>query len=300
MQIITDKRILITGSTGFIGRHLLDYLYSDKVHLYGNTKITTLKSRLSDIIGMKKEIDEFQPNVVVHLAAIPIIKPNSEHPDEIIQTNINGTFNLINILPQDCKVVFASTITVYGDKPHYLGKSYEDTTLSPTSVYAATKIACENLINIYSQQGKINGYSLRLCATVGKYSTHGIVHDFVRKLRSDSEFLEVLGDYPGSKKPFLYQTDVCDAIVKSINHDKETQEKTFNICSWSNLNVHEIARAVMDGINIHKEVKWLGSAANWKGDNKLIDCSNQKAETFLGWRPTIHPYDAIVQVVKEY
>lgn len=299
MQIINDKRIFITGAKGFLGRHLLDYLYSNNIHLNENTQIKTLQSRLNDVIGMKSEIDEFKPNVVVHLAAIPIIKPNSEHPDEIIQTNINGTFNLINLLPEGCRFVFISTITVYGDKPAYLGKTFENTTLEPTSVYAATKIACENLVNVYSQQGKIDGYSLRLCATVGKYSTHGIVHDFVRKLRSDSEFLEVLGDFPGSKKPFLYQSDVCNAIVQTINCPSGNH-KAFNICSWDKLTVHEIAKAVMEGLNIHKEIKWLGNAANWKGDNKLIDCSNHLAEVFLGWKPEFYGYNAIVKTVREY
>jgi len=299
MQIINDKRILITGATGFLGRHLLDYLYSDKVHLNTNSQIKTLKSRLNDINGIKAEIDEFQPNVVVHLAAIPIIKPNSEHPDEIIQTNINGTFNLINLVPDGCRFVFLSTITVYGDKPAYLGQIYENTTLEPTSIYSVTKIACENLINVYSQQGKIDGYSLRLCATVGKYSTHGIVHDFVHKLRSENQYLEVLGDFPGSKKPFLYQSDACNAIIKTINC-LGGKHKEFNICNWDNLTVYEIAKAVMEGLNIHKEIKWLGSAANWKGDNKLINCSNHTAEVFLGWRPEFYSYNAIVKTVREY
>lgn len=300
MQNIVNKRILITGASGFIGKHLTECLYGDNVHLDGNTKVHALKSRLCDISGIKDEITQFNPNVVIHLAAIPIIKPNAEKPDEIIQANINGTFNLINLLPEGCRVIFASTVTVYGDKPSYLGRVYENTTLEPTSIYAATKIAGENLINIYTQQGKIEGFNLRLCATVGKYSTHGIVHDFVRKLRSDSECLEVLGDYPGSKKPFLHQLDVCDAFVKTINAHFNPKHNTYNICSWSNINVHEVAKAAMEGLNIHKEVKWLGSAANWKGDNKLIDCSPENAETFIHWRPTIHPYDAIVKVVKEY
>jgi UDP-glucose 4-epimerase len=169
----------------------------------------------------------------------------------------------------------------------------------PTSVYAATKLAGENLVNIYTQQGKVSGISLRLCAVTGKYSTHGIVHDFVKKLDSDSEFLEVLGSEPGSCKPFLYADDVCEAIAKTIQINPIGRDIVVNICNEGGATVKQVAEAVMQAKKIVKPIKWLGDAANWKGDNKLIKCDSTYAKEILDWEPKCNSYQAIFKAVED-
>ena len=156
MIVLNDERILLTGGSGFIGKHIIEYFNNNVV----NAELKILNSRLDNVDGMIDEINEFKPTAVIHLAGVALIKQDEKNPDEIVKTNVTGTFNLVRILPRGCKFILASTITVYGDK-EINNRSFDEKTsiLKPTSIYASTKIACENIVNVYTNQGYINGVS---------------------------------------------------------------------------------------------------------------------------------------------
>ena len=172
----------------------------------------------------------------------------------------------------------------------------EEHRTEPISVYGATKRASESILDSYVEAGKIKSVYARMCATVGKGLTHGVVFDFIRKLYSLNSNLEALGDEPGSFKPYCHIRDVVNALVLLA---KSETSGAYNIVPDDYINISQVASAVMKGLGIHKPVKFLGSKSNWKGDNKYLICDNKKLKE-LGWNLKFpNSYDAIVDVVSQ-
>jgi UDP-glucose 4-epimerase len=136
---------------------------------------------------------------------------------------------------------------------------------------------------------------LRVCATVGPGLTHGIIKDFIRKIK-ENDTLEILGGAPGSMKPFLHVSDLVNAVKFSI--DKQPND-TFNVCSEDTITCATVAKAVMEGVEQEKPIQFLGEGANWKGDNRKIHCSAGKLVA-RGWdRLYDNAYDSILGAVNE-
>jgi UDP-glucose 4-epimerase len=128
----------------------------------------------------------------------------------------------------------------------------------------------------------VNGVSLRLTATVGKGATHGVLKDVIRKLKSDSPTLDLLGAEPGSSKPFTHVDDVVQALLLAGFDDG--WKGSVNIGPNDQLSVDQLAEAAMHATRIYKPIKWLGEAANWKGDNRRLHIRNRLA-VWHGWKP---------------
>ena len=158
-----------------------------------------------------------------------------------------------------------------------------------------TKRASESSLNYYTDTGQISGVSARMCATVGRGLTHGVVYDFMRKIKNNP-VLEALGGYPGSTKPYCYIDDVIDALT--LLALKKDTEKYYNIVPSDLINIEQVAKAVMNGMGVEKEIVWLGDEANWSGDNNLISTLNTKLKS-IGWQNKYNSKEAIVKAVQE-
>mgnify|MGYP003116286384 FL=1 len=316
-----DRRmkILITGATGFIGRHL-----TLKLKLLGHELITISRrpvmrnkkdvklsthyaldlgevDRSKDSYYMFENIcRQHSPDLIFHLASNAVVKPDDDNPHGIILDNTISTQKVAHYAPEECKVVLASSVIVYGDwiynssTPDREYKEYA--ACKPTSIYGMTKRASESIIQSYTNSGKINGVSARLCATVGSGLTHGIVKDFIRKIKSDNPNLEALGSYPGSTKPFCHIEDAVEALI--MLGMQNTEKKIFNVVPDDSITVEEVAEAAMAALEIQKPIKWLGEEANWKGDNRVIRASNKLLKS-IGWTPRFpKSKDVIFDVVR--
>jgi|10_taG_2_1085330.scaffolds.fasta_scaffold46536_2 UDP-glucose 4-epimerase len=301
-------RVLITGSTGFIGHHVTKHVLKDnKITsvLLPSRNTTTLRSVLKsnkisrcwytpgDLHDLGRIVKNYNPHYVLHLAANPSPRPGGV--GNMIDDNIKLTKVLLDNVQKKCKFLYASSVVVYGNQS---GQCDESTLLEPTSLYGATKAASEALISAYHHMGYIRGTNLRLCATVGKGLTHGIIFDFIKKLKAKSDELEMFGDCPGSSKPFIHVSDVVKAFHMAM-YNCNTNLKTYNVCPNDYISVSGIADVVMSTLDIKKKKKWMGSTSVWKGDNKYIHCSNNRIR-FAGWMsdyPTSR--EAICQAVKE-
>lgn len=307
-------RALVTGSRGFIGCHLIKALTSDDrfIAVAGVSRqggeCLQLLPKLNKGYGefncdIKSELEvaalmhHFRPDIVFHLAAIPIVKPNDIDPTAISEVNILGTHRLLHYAPLNCKFVLASSATVYGDQ----GKDTlcnEDLITKPTSVYGSTKVAAEALLQAYCSLGKIKGVCLRYVANVGKGATHGVIKDIITKLRSDTYTLDLLGDSPGSIKPYTHVYDTVSATILAAFCENDCHT-VYNIAVHNILCVADLANIAMQVTGIKKKVKWLGIGANWLGDNRIVRVDATRIHR-LGWKPT---YDcsekAVEAAVKE-
>lgn len=321
------EKVLITGATGFIGSHLfkrfrqlpgfevvgtsrrIKETYNDGSRILPvklakldvphisdeNMGLVKIMNSLMDhnaVMEIRDLMNAYQPDIVFHLAANATVANNGR---EAFYHNINMTEQLIAHAKPECRFVHASSATVYGPwhgKPHS-----ENDALLPSSLYGASKVASENLIDIATfVEHKIRGVNLRLCATVGDGATHGLVKDVVAKLDDERiDSVDLIGDCPGSKKPFIYIDDVINAMVLFGNSNDLMG--AYNICTENPITVEEVAAAIMLTKCKVKPIKWKGWDANWSGDDTYVSLSNSKAKS-IGWYPEYNSTQAIAKAVK--
>lgn len=304
--------VLVTGSSGFIGRHVIDAIYADK--RIGNITGVCRRNEtypfrhlsnidfyhdefycdLTNEDSVKYLLECVRPDVIFHLAANPIVKENQEKPCQISIDNYLTTHHLLAHCKKGTKFVFTSSIltNIEDDESSDFSTNY-----LPSSVYGVTKAASELLINTYYRQGKIKACILRLTANVGRHSTHGVLHDFVKRIKNSDEKFDIIGDRPGSTKPYSYVEDSAKAIVDFGLSDRRYD--LMNICPDNSISNEEIAKILMNVTGINKEINWLGEKANWKGDNREIYAINYRAK-FLGWKPKFNTSEeAVEQAIKD-
>ena len=299
--------ILVTGSTGFLGKHVVDRLQnyhnvytvsttppkdsSPSVKRNGgrhNRHYAIDLSQEKHVLFMFEDLDMLGVKIdaIVHLAAIATPQVDNDNPSKIIDVNIKATNNLLHYCDEGTNFVFASSIVVYGDQTN----PTVQTPHAPTTVYGATKSACESLICAYQSQGKINSHICRLGATVGSGLTHGILFDFIRKIKNDP-VLECWGNYPGSSKVFTHVDDVVDKIVAKTNNNVNSSLE--NVCNGDHINVKQVAETTMLALDIQKEIVFTGS--NFAGDNPILSAQPPIGNSFK--YPTSK--QAIYQAVKD-
>lgn len=294
-------KILLTGANGFIGHNLVSMLQKNhEVRVIGR-KFSTDRTRkwktdtvcyqgdLLDVNFIKQIYNEYKPEAILHFAANPNVKLNEENPSQIIHDNIISTQNLCHYAINKPKFIFASSVVVYGD----LEDCDENSATKPTSIYGTTKLACEGIVNSYTIQEKVDGVSMRLCATVGHGLTHGIVKDFIYKI-INNPVLECFGESPGADKPFCHVVDIYKMIeILLLNSDV----RCVNVVPEDTLTVEEVGEAVMTALGKFIPIKFLGEESTWKGDNKIIICYNELAKN-IGWHPYfLHSREAVIRGV---
>ncbi len=244
---------------------------------------------------VKHVFDIANPDIVFHFAANPITNENEADPTAITKTNVLGTHNVLAACQFGTRFVLASSATVYGTNFTPFIAHEENQRFSPESPYAATKCASEALLQSYKT--KVNPLALRLVANVGAGAGHGVLPDVIRKLTSDSPTLDLLGALPGSIKQYTHVTDTAKAIVKlGLNN---SIFEPLNISPGDQLSIEQLANVVMNTLNVHKPINWLGDGANWKGDSPVVRICGSRAKT-LGYSPECDTSEkAIVKATKE-
>jgi UDP-glucose 4-epimerase len=317
MKSYNIGKVLITGGAGFIGSHLVDALLTQEANVCvfdnltagtlqnfkqwrTNPNLTFIKGDLvnsADLARMEKTRFE----TVFHLAANPEVRIGSTNPDIHFQQNIVTTHNLLEFLRKtgnSSTLIFTSTSTVYGE-PTKMPTPEDYAPLKPISTYGASKLACEALISAYAYTYGFNAIIYRLANIVGPRSKHGVIYDFIQKLKVNPEKLEILGDGTQNKS-YLYVTDCVEAML--LGQEKtRNQVEIYNIGSEDQTRVKTIAEIVAEEMGLQNvEFKFTGGVdggRGWKGDvkNMLLDISKIKT---LGWKPKHNTQQTIKKAIK--
>jgi UDP-glucose 4-epimerase len=305
------------GGAGFIGSHLVDALMvrGDEVcvfdnlstgslenvrHWLGSSDFTFIKGDLLSSADLEKlEVKRY--SVIFHLAANPEVKIGSKNPSIHFQQNIVATHNLLELVRKAESrptLVFASSSTVYGEASR-IPTPEDYAPLKPISIYGASKLACEALIAAYAYTYGFNAVIYRLANIVGPRSRHGVIYDFIQKLRRNPRELEVLGDGTQAKS-YLHVDDCVEAMLLGLERSSG-QVEVFNVGSEDQVDVKTIAKIVAEEMEL-KDVKLaftggVDGGRGWKGDvkNMLLDISKLKA---LGWRPKLNSEQAVREAAR--
>ncbi|MCS7124684.1 MAG: NAD-dependent epimerase/dehydratase family protein [Candidatus Bathyarchaeota archaeon] len=310
-------KVFITGGAGFIGSHLTNRLCAEHVDVIVFDNLSAgrmeniekwldapnFKFVLGDLLFPEKILESLDNcETVFHFAANPEVKISSENPQVHYEQNVLATFNLLEAVRRTESVktiVFASSSAVYGDAEE-IPTPEDYAPLKPISVYGASKLASEALIISYAYNYGFKTIIYRLANIVGSRARHGIIYDFVRKLKENPERLEILGD-GSQKKSYLHVEDCIDAILFGINVNRGNAE-IFNVGSEDQITVKEIADIVCRKMRL-KGVQYMFTGGvdggrGWKGDVKFMLLSINKLKK-LGWKPKLNSRQAVERAVEE-
>ena len=314
------NKTLVTGGAGFLGSHLVDALLERKDDATVIDNLTSgrvenlrqasskdgfklVKMDLKDSFGLAEMLDGVA--TIFHFAANPEVRVGSTNPAIHFQENLLATFKLLEAARMNGRaktIVFASTSTVYGEAAQMPTREDYGPML-PISTYGGSKLGCESLISSYAYTHGLRGVILRLGNCVGERSGHGVIADFIKKLRADPTQLEVLGDGTQTKS-YIHVSDFVKgafiALEAFLRSDRRVD--VYNLSSPDQVSVKRIAQIVIEESGLRNvKMKFTGGVdggRGWFGDVKVMHLSVEKLQN-QGWQPKFNSEQAIRLATKE-
>jgi len=304
-------RVLVTGAAGFIGSHMVDRLLAAGHVVVAFDNMSTGQKRFlesakahprftfhqADLLDPRSLAQAMQgAELVVHFAANADVRFGTEHPRKDLDQNTIATWNVLETMrEQNCKrIVFSSTGSVYGEPAIF---PTPETCPFPvqTSLYGASKLAAEGLIQAYCEGFGIQGYIFRFVSILGERYSHGHVFDFWQQLSEHPEHLHVLGN-GHQRKSYLYVQDCIDAILLALD-GAGAKVNIFNLGTDEYCEVNDSIGWICEHLGLHPKLTYSGGERGWVGDSPfiLLDCARIRA---LGWRPRLTIQQAVLTTIK--
>ncbi len=315
MEHAGAKTCVVTGAAGFIGSHLVDRLLGLGYRVIGlDNLILGRPANLSDAVKHKHfQFHELDINdvdatlaflqaageieTVWHLAANSDIQAGGRDPDVDLRLTFLTTFNILKVM-QKLKIpqiVFASTSAIYGEHD---GELEENTgPLLPVSNYGAMKLASEGIITAALERFLRRAWICRFPNVIGSRATHGVIFDFLKKLRANPEALEVLGD-GAQEKPYLHVSELVDAMLFIFQKGPD-RLSYYNIAPEAGATtVRFIAESVVKEAAPGAAIRYTGGSRGWVGDVAKFRYSTRKLKS-LGWSPRMTSNEAVELAIRE-
>jgi len=308
------KRVLLTGGAGFIGSHVLDLLAPTGVHftVYDNLtsgRLEYISGHLSrpnvtlieaDIVDRERLVAATRGHDLVwHLAANTDIINSHDRPDRDLNDSAVGTFNVLEAMRRTGvrDIVFASSGAVYGNICFDDSVTEEAGPLLPVSTYGAGKIASEAFISSFCHVYGLRGWMYRFGNVIGARMTHGVIYDFLGRLKQDPSMLLVRGDGRQEKNYFLVEECINGMIYGFANLalDDENPCAVLNLGTPTVTKVIDIARMAVDEMGLSDaRIEIEGVRKAWPGDQPRVHFEVGKFAG-LGWRSRLDS-DASVRI----
>jgi UDP-glucose 4-epimerase len=308
---LTDVRAFVTGCAGFIGSSLTDRLLSNGCTVVGIDDFSTGQRRFLDnaakhprfrlVEGDLLDLGALQAamrgaDCVFHFAANADVRLGIEHPRKDLEQNTVATHNVLESMRANGirKIAFASTGSVYGEATVF--PTPEDAPFPvQTSLYGASKLACEGLIAAYCEGFDFQSWIFRLVSILGERYSHGHVFDFCQQLRSHPANLTVLGNGM-QRKSYLYVQDCLDGMLLAMTR-ANARVNIFNLGVDSYCEVNDSISWISAALNLNPQVTYTGGDRGWAGDNPFIFLDSRRIRA-LGWRPKLGIDESIRRTVE--
>ncbi len=309
------KSYLITGGAGFIGSHLCDRLLKDGCRV---TALDDLSLGREEFLARAREKPDFrfirgdiletgfldsvfkdeEFDGIFHLAANSDIQAGGRETDRDLKLTFLTTFKVLEAMRRFSvkKIVFASSSAIYGPVKGKISENYGP--LRPASFYGAAKLAGEAFITAFITHFQMRAWIFRFPNVVGNRLTHGVVYDFIGKLRRDPTRLHILGDGKQSK-PYLHVDDLIEAMLFCFRKQRANYN-CVNVGVPSETSVKRIAEIIIEemglaGVNF----QYSGGSEGWIGDVPRYQYDLSLIEK-LGWKAKFTSEGAIRKAVREY
>ena len=299
------SRAVVTGGAGFIGSRLTDRLIESGVEVTVLDNLSTgslanIRNADSPRLVFVESDCKDSPlecvrgaDIIFHLAGNPEVRTGSSDTSVDFNENVLATYRLLEAARKYHvpRFSFTSTSTVYGEA-RTIPTPEDYSPLLPISTYGGSKLACEAMISSFSSMFSIRSTVYRFANVTGEGASHGVVFDFVRKLRSDPESLEILGDGT-QRKSYVDIEDCVDAMV--FAHPGSALFDVFNLGSTDTIEVVSIGKIVADEMGLDPRFEIVGGVdggRGWRGDVKVMQLDISKISR-LGWRPKFSSAESV-------
>jgi nucleoside-diphosphate-sugar epimerase len=306
---MSDKaRVLVTGTTGFVGSNLVPRLIDSGYDVYSleryvtgryvlgqRREVKTVFGDLRDGYAIKRIIREVRPSIVIHLAAISPVSYSYDHPQEVIETNLLGSVNLAEACLHEVvnfkQFLFSSTSETYGNGP---SPKTEETPQNPNSPYAVSKVTTEKYLLYMRSAYDFPLTILRNFNTYGRENnSHFVVERIISQMLTDKKV--ELGD-PTPIRDLVFIDDHVNAYLSCLDNPKAVGE-IFNFGTGIGTSIKQLADLVAHLTNFQGEVFW-NTIPERPLDIKVLLGNYKKAERIVGWRPRFTLEDGLRQTIK--
>jgi UDP-glucose 4-epimerase len=306
---VKSTSCFVTGGAGFIGSYLVDRLMADgnQVTVYDKLVLGTadrikhhqnkpgfcfVHGDLLDFETLKEAMKGHE--IIWHLGANTNIRQGNAETDLDLKNCTIATYNVLEAMRQlgIVKLLFTSTACVYGDA----SSTPADETLGPLlpiNLYGAGKLAGEGLISSCSHLFGIKAWIFRFANVVGARMDHGVIFDFIQKLRKNPHELEILGDGK-QEKPFFLVEDCIDGMLCAFQKAKAGCD-VYNLGCTTFTLVTRIGQIVVEEMGLKNvSFKYTGERRGWPGDAPIVHFNIDKMKK-LGWQPK-HSSDEAIRI----
>ena len=294
-------KYFVTGAAGFIGSSLTDRLLGEGHKVTGWDDLSTGQLPFLDgaraqpgfrlVRGDNLDLPALTAAMagaefVFHFAANADVRFGLEHPGKDLQQNTVATFHILEAMRANGirGIGFSSTGSVYGESA--VIPTPEDAPFPiQTSLYAASKVAGENMIQAYCEGYGFEGYVFRFVSILGERYTHGHVFDFYKQLLEHPAHLRVLGD-GSQRKSYLYIQDCLDAMLHVTRQHTAREAKhrvqVYNLGTEEYCRVTDSIGWICEALGLQPELQFTGGERGWVGDNPFIFLDSAKVRQ-TGW-----------------
>jgi UDP-glucuronate 4-epimerase len=311
------KSILITGGAGFIGSHLVERLLHEgdwhvtvvddfndfydpalkRQNISGHEGHALFRLHEADIRDsqqLQALFGKHEFDCIVHLAARAGVRPSLSQPQLYVETNINGTLNLLELARAHRvkQFVFGSSSSVYGANAK-VPFSENDPVREPISPYAATKAAGELLCHTYSHLYGLRCVCLRFFTVYGARQRPDLaIHKFAR-LISARKPIPVFGD-GSTRRDYTYIDDIISGVRAAIDYD-QSEYDVFNLGESRTVELRELIALLENELGIKAQIDWQPLQP---GDVPQTFADISKARRLLGYDPQTQIEDGIRRFVQ--
>jgi len=307
-------KIFVTGAAGFIGSSLVDRLLAEGASAVGWDNFSTgqrefvagaLKHPAYRLVeGDNLDLPALTAamagcDTVFHLAANADVRFGTNHPDRDLKQNTVATFNVLEAMRANGikRIAFSSTGSVYGEAK--VIPTPEDAPFPiQTSLYGASKLAGESLIQAYAEGFGFEGYIFRFVSILGERYTHGHVFDFYKQLREHPDHLRVLGD-GSQKKSYLHIDDCLSAMLHVLARGLpgKSRVEVFNLGTAEYCQVNDSIGWICEALDIKPRFDYTGGNRGWIGDNPFIFLDTTKVRA-TGWSSKLSIREGILRTLR--
>lgn len=299
-------KALITGGSGFIGGYLAKQLLEcgNSVTIFDKRPLPSecaLKCVFieGDLLNLEEVRDAMSGHdIVYHLAANADISAGVKDTALDLHLTTITTYNVLESMRTGLTkaIVFLSGSGVYGDLGDIVATE-DRGPLLPVSLYGASKLAAEGLISAFSAMFGLRATIFRPANVVGGGQTHGVIFDFINKLKHDGKHLQILGDGKQTKS-YLYVGDLYEAISTVLGSQKAPLS-LLNVASDDTVDVNWIAQRVIESMNLpNVYITHTDGQVGWTGDVPRVQLSTERLKR-TGWQPKYSSKDAVDLAIAE-